>query len=398
MGAVLRHLGTIYHMSNFDPPDYPNISSHEIASYLVNLYDKRLADRYYFNGPTAFEDELCDYLNTSHCFVTNSGHASILIALLAAEIQEGDEVITTPISWGQTLSPILNIGATPVFADIDPDTFQISFDHIVSKYTTKTKAVLVVNLYGSSPELLKIKSFCDDKGIILIEDSAQSMGCKYGSKFTGTIGHIGAYSFNSTKLLPIGGAGAVVTNDKNLFDKIIQYGSKSSHKKKALGNNSVCDGLDATFLCHPILQELGRIKLKELDEMNYYRAENMKFFRNEIKDIKGIHLQKINDDSSQSLYMFSFKNLLPIKIDKLSQLLKHYNLPIFRYNPIPLCEIDSGSRWSNKFTPVFCPNAKLLADNEICITSYKWYTKGQDYLRRYSDILHKCYDILEKRL
>jgi dTDP-4-amino-4,6-dideoxygalactose transaminase len=382
-----------------EPPKYPNLNSKEISTVLSYLYDERQSDRYYFNGPTAFENELCDFLGTSYCFATNSGHVSILIALLAAEVHEGDEVITTPISWGQTLSPVLTLGATPVFADIDPDTFQISYENIVSKYTSKTKAVLVVNLYGSSPELLKIRSFCDEKGIILIEDAAQSMGCRYGNSFTGTVGHIGAFSFNSTKLLPIGGAGAVITDDKALFDKIIQYGSKSTHKKKVLGaDNPLCDGLDATYLCHPILQEVGRIKLQQLEEMNYYRSENMKFIRKELEDVKGIHLQGLHPGSSESLYMFSFKNLLPIKIDKLTQLFKHYKLPMFRYNPIPLCEIDSGSRWSNKFTPTVCPNARELSNNEICITSYKWYTKDQDYLRSYSDIIHQCYDMLEKRL
>lgn len=386
-------------MNNLDPPKYPNITAQEVQSCLHSLYTERKADRYYFSGSTEFEDELCRYLNTSYCFATNSGHASILIALLAAEVSEGDEVITTPISWGQTLSPILNLGATPIFADIDPKTFQISYDNIVSKYTDKTKAVLVVNLYGSCPELTKIKAFCDEKGIIMIEDAAQSMGCMYNNQYTGTIAHIGAYSFNSTKLLPVGGAGAVVTDNKDLFNKIIEYGSKSTHKKKALAKTDIiCDGLDSTFLCHPILQELGRVKLDQLHEMNYNRTENMKFMKKEVSDIKGIQLQQINEGSSESLYMFSFKNLLPIKIDKLSQFLKHYKLPIFHYNPIPLCEIDSGSRWSNKFKSTICTEAKNLSLNEVCITSYKWYTKDQEYLKRYSDILHSCYEILEKRL
>lgn len=385
--------------NELDPPTYPNITAEEIQICLHPLYTDRKADKYYFSGNTDFENELCNYLNTSYCFVTNSGHASILIALLAAEVGKGDEVITTPISWGQTLSPILNIGATPVFADIDPKTFQISYDNIVSKYNTKTKAVLVVNLYGSSPELIKIKKFCDEKNIIMIEDAAQSMGCKYNDKYTGTVAHMGAYSFNSTKLLPVGGAGAVITDNENLFNKIIQYGSKSTHKKKALAKTDiVCDGLDATFLCHPILQELGRVKLEQLDEMNYNRKQNIKFLRKEVSDIKGIQLQDINKGSSESLYIFSFKNLLPIKIDKLSQFLKHYKLPIFHYNPIPLSEINSGSRWSNEFKPIVCPEAKDLSLKEVCITSYKWYTKDQEYLKRYSDILHTCYDILERRL
>lgn len=383
-----------------EPPKYPNLSADEISSVLSKLYDDREADTYYFKGPTAFERELCEYLGVKHCFVTNSGHASVFISLLAAGVKEGDEVITTPISWGQTLSPIIFIGAKPVFADIDPFTFQISYDNIVKNYTEKTKAVLAVNLYGSSPELHKIKTFCEEKNILLIEDSAQSMGCKYFDKFTGTIGDIGAYSFNSTKLLPIGGAGAVVTDNDDLFDQIMLHGSKSAHKRKALsGKGFPDDGLDWTFLCHPIIQEVGRIKLSQLDEMNYNRSQNMNFLRNELSDIKGLHVQSLNEGSSESCYMFSFKNLLPIKLNKLFELLKHYKLPIFSYNPTPLCEreIDRIS-WSKNFKPTVCPEAKTLSLNEVCITSHKWYTSDQDYLREYSDTLHFVYDQLEKRL
>ena len=382
------------------PPEYPNITPSEIIPSLETIYSERAVDRYYFNGATEFEKELCSYLDVKHCFVTSSGHASIFIALLAAGVKAGDEVITTPISWGQTLSPILHVGAKPIFADIDSKTFQISYDNILKKYNDRTKAVLVVNLYGASPELLKIKKFCEEKNIKLIEDSAQSMGLKYNNRYTGTIGDIGAFSFNSTKLLPIGGSGAVVTNDDDLFEKIILYGSKSTHKKKALKNTEyILDGLDFTFLCHPILQEMGRVKLNQLDEMNYYRSENMKFLRTELEDVKGIQLQELNEGSSQPCYMFSFKNLLPIKLNKLFDLFKYCNLPIFSYNPTPLSDIKTDRfTWAPKYEKQDCPEAKDLSSNEVCITSYKWFTEDRDYLKEYSDCIHYCYEQLERKL
>lgn len=382
------------------PPQYPNITSQDIVPHLSALYEgaDRTVDSYYFKGQTKFEDELCEYLGNNHCFVTNSGHASILIALLAAEVKEGDEVVTTSLSWSQTLSPIIHIGAKPIFADIDPTTFQISYDEIVSKVTTRTKAVLVVNLYGSTPELQKIRAFCDERNITMIEDAAQSMGCNYGNKKAGTVAHIGALSFNSGKLLPIGGAGAVTTDSSELFEKIIHYGSKSAHKKKFL-KTITPDPLDYTFLCHPILQEIGRSKLSQLDEMNYHRRNNIAFLREELKDIKQIQLQELHDQSDLPLYIFSFRNLAPISQDKLYQLLKHCNIPIFKYNTQTLSEMYSDRfSWSKHQNPTPCTNASLQSDNEVCITSYKWYTERQDYLREYSDALHFCYEQLEKRL
>lgn len=377
------------------PPQYP-IFPTNIDKHYKELYTDRLVDRYYFEGTSAFEYDLGEYLGVHHCFVTNSGHSSVLITLMAAGVGSGDEVITTPISWGQTLSPILQLGATPVFADIDPDTFQISFENICKVTTKKTKAVLVVNLYGASPTLNTIKEYCKSQDIILIEDSAQSMGLLYGNEYTGTIGDMGALSFNSGKLLAIGGAGAVVTRDENLFDKMIYHGSKAAHKRKALaGTSMVCDGLDYTFLCHPLLQEIGRDQLKVLSEQNANRIENMIYFRNLLKDIKGMKLQQVNELSSMPAYMFSFVNEMPINVDKLCKLFKQVGIPIFRYNPKPLSNLPTG-RFAN-YVPADCPNATYLSENEVCITSYKWYTKDKSYLDQYAEAFAYCYDALGKR-
>ena len=132
--------------------------------------------------------------------------------------------------------------------------------------------------------------------------------------------------------------------------------------------------------------------------MNEIRQNNMNFLRKELSDIKSIQLQSINDYSDMSVYMFSFKNLAPIKLDKLFDLFKRFNIPRFTYNPKPLCDITSDRfPW---YTPFIgsCPNATDLCNREVCITSYRWITERQDYLRQYSDAFHYCYEQLERRL
>ena len=146
------------------------------------------------------------------------------------------------------------------------------------------------------------------------------------------------------------------------------------------------------------LQEIGRVKLNQLDEMNEIRQNNMKFLRKELSDIKSIQLQTVNKGSDIPVYIFSFKNLAPIKLDKLFDLFKKFNIPRFTYNPKPLCDITSDRfPW---YIPLIgsCPNATDLCNREVCITSYRWITERQDYLRQYSDAFHYCYEQLERRL
>ena len=381
-------------------PPYPIFNEEEIKR-TYSIYSENLIDDYYLKGMTRFEEELAEYLGVKYAFATNSGYSAILLNLLAADVKAGDEVVVPAISWAQTLSPVVHIGATPVFADIDRYTFQVSFEEIKRVVTNKTKAVLVVSLYGASPELDKIKQFCEQKNIYLIEDSAHSMGCTYQNRFTSTYGHMGAISFNKEKLLGVGGAGATVTDSKDLYEKIIYYGSKSLHKRYILQDTdyNLKDMLDYTFLCHPILQELCRGKLPELQDLNGRRRENVKFLRDEISDIKHLAIQDVFHGSDLPLHMFSFLNLSPISQDMLFKMFKRCNLPIFAYNPTPLNKMKSERfSWAAEYKEQECKNAERLSENEVCIISYKWYTKDQDYLRQYSDVIHYVYEEIGKRV
>ena len=381
-------------------PDYPIISGVELDETKF-IYSTRTIDQYYQKGMTKFEERLAEYLGVKYAFATNSGYAAIVLALLAADVKAGDEVIVPAISWGQTLSPVAHIGAKPVFADIDRYTFQVSLEEIKKVVTDKTKAIIAVSLYGASPELNKIKDFCDQKDIIFIEDSAQSMGCTFMNRYTSTYGHMGALSFNAEKLLAVGGSGAIVTDSQEFYERIIYFGSKSLHKRNILKDTgyNLLDQMDYTFLCHPILQELCRNKLNYLNELNDQRRDNIKFLRNELSDIKQISLQDLYHGSDLPLYIFSFINISPIKQDMLFKMLKRCNLPIFAYNPVPLNKMKSDRfSWAVESEDVSCKNAERLSDNEVCITSYRWYTEDKDYLKQYSDVIHYVYEEISKHV
>ncbi len=164
-------------------------------------------------------------LNTSHCT------AAIHLALLSLNIKKGDEVIVPDFTWVASVSPILYVGAKPVFADIDPKTLCLSAQTIKKCITKKTKAVIVVDLYGNMPDWDEILSLCKKNRIRIIEDAAESLGAKYKSRKAGKFGVISVFSFNATKLVMSGQGGCLCTDDKNLYKKAKLYQHHGLNKK-----------------------------------------------------------------------------------------------------------------------------------------------------------------------
>lgn len=152
-------------------------------------------------------------LNTSHCT------AAIHLALIALDIKKGDEIIVPDFTWVASASPILYVGAKPVFADIDPKTLCLSAETIKKCITKKTKAVIVVDLYGNMPEWDEIIKLCKKYNIKIIEDAAESLGAKYKNKKAGKFGIISVFSFNATKLAMSGQGGCLCTDNKKIYDR-----------------------------------------------------------------------------------------------------------------------------------------------------------------------------------
>ena len=221
-----------------------------------------------------FEQEWAHYCQINHAIGVANGMDAIEIGLRALGIKQGDEVITTAMTAYATVLAIVRVGATPVFADIDPSTGLMSIKNAISCITEKTKAVLLVHLYGHMHDLTRWNSECAKRNIFLIEDCAQSHGAKWNGQFAGSFGKFGAYSFYPTKNLgALGDAGAIVTRSDAVEIKsrmILNYGQSERYHHPIQGVNSRLDEIQAAILVERLYFLEAFIKRRQ-EIAGYYR-------------------------------------------------------------------------------------------------------------------------------
>lgn len=214
------------------------------------------------NGPdvTLFEKEAAAYCGVRHAIGCANGTDAILLALAALDIGPGDEVIMPPFTFFATLGSVLRIGATPVFADIDEDTYNLDPQKIEEAITDNTRAIIPVHLYGQCAEMGPIKQIAKENGLYVIEDAAQSYGASYRGIKCGSLGDIATFSFYPSKNLgTLGDAGMVTTNDDDLAKKLFalrNHGSEVKYFHKYVGWNARLDTLHAAML---------RVKIPHVD-------------------------------------------------------------------------------------------------------------------------------------
>ena len=188
----------------------PIIEDEEIQEVL-----KVLKSGFIAQGPKVaeFEEKFANYIGTEYAVAVSSGTTALHLALLAAGVGEGDKVITTPFSFAATGNSVLYTGAKPVFADIDPLTYNIGPEKIVNALTSTTKAILPVHLYGQPADMDPISKIATENDLIVIEDAAQAHGAIYKNKMIGSIGNMGCFSFYPTKNMTTSEGGIVTTNN-----------------------------------------------------------------------------------------------------------------------------------------------------------------------------------------
>lgn len=240
----------------------------------------------------AFESELAAYLGVTYAVGVASGTEALQLALLACDVGLGDEVITTPFTFIATAEAVTQCGATPVFVDIDPKTYNLDPTKIEAKITKKTKAVLPVHLYGQSADMNPILTLAKKHNLKIIEDCAQALGAKYGEKKAGSFGDTGCFSFFPSKTLgAYGDGGMVTTNDPAIAEKLYMlrnHGCKEKYFHLIPGYNSRLDALQAAIL---------RTKLRHLDEWIAQRRRNAELYLRSMGGIEGIELPYTGPDS-----------------------------------------------------------------------------------------------------
>lgn len=249
-----------------------------LKNELDQVVNEVVESQYFIMGPKVekMEKEFCDYLNCKYSFGVSSGTDALLLALMALDINQGDEVIIPSYSFFATVGVVSRLNAIPVFVDSDPITFNIDFTKIEEKITNKTKAIIPVHLYGQSTEMDKIMDIARKHNLFVIEDGAQAISTQYkDGKSVGTIGHIGCYSFFPSKNLGcFGDGGLVVTNDEDLAYKIKilrNHGMDPKYYHKKIGGNFRLDALQAAVIS---------VKLPHLLKWSDARRKNAEYYNN----------------------------------------------------------------------------------------------------------------------
>lgn len=195
-----------------------------------------LKSDYLTQGPRILqlEQKLCEITGAKYCVAVSSGTAALHIAAMAAGIGEGDEVITTPITFAASANCALYCGARPVFADIDPETYNIDPQEIRRRITPRTKAVVAVDFTGQAVCLDEIREICREHHLVLIEDAAHAIGTRYKGQSVGSISDLTAFSFHPVKTVTAGEGGAVTTNDRALYEKLLLARTHGITRDRAL--------------------------------------------------------------------------------------------------------------------------------------------------------------------
>ena len=278
----------------------------------------------------SLEKEIAEFSGASCGIGVNSGTDALFLALKSLGIEKGDEVITSPFTFIATAEVIANVGAKPVFVDIKPDTFNLDPSKIKEKINEKTKAIIVVHLFGQMADMKEIMEIARENDLAVIEDAAQAIGAEYNSKKAGSLGILGCFSFFPSKNLgAYGDGGMIITQNDNLAENIRILKNHGSSKKQkylnlVLGINSRLDGLQAAIL---------RVKLKHLDSWNKKRGENANIYNEALKGVGDIIIPKIADNRSHIYHQYTIRTS---KRNELKDYLKERNIPSMIYYPLPL--------------------------------------------------------------
>ena len=276
-----------------------------------------LRSPYLTTGPEIqkLEEKLCRLTGAKYAVAVSNGTAALHIACLAAGITSGDEVITTPITFAASANCALYCGAKPIFADINPETYNISPEAIREKISEKTKAVVAVDFTGQAIEFNAIRKICDAHNLVLIEDGAHSIGTKYNGKAVGSLADMTIFSFHPVKTVTAGEGGAVLTNSKELYDRLCLFRSHGITRDEGLMEHPTGEGwyyeqvsLGYNYRMTDFQAALLSSQLDKLEMFSRRRREIVSAYDAAFSKIPGVSVQKeiLESDTTRHLYILRF--------------------------------------------------------------------------------------------
>jgi UDP-2-acetamido-2-deoxy-ribo-hexuluronate aminotransferase len=345
------------------------VDLHEQYLHIKSEVDEAIArvlnSTKFIRGPevTNFEANLQSYLGVKHVCACANGTDALQIALMALDLEPGDEVLTPSFSFIAAAEVIALLGLKPVLVDVDPNTFNIDFKDLESKIGPNTKVILPVHLFGQCSDMERIMVLAYENDLFVIEDNAQAIGADFifrdGLKVkAGAIGHIGTTSFFPSKNLGCyGDGGALFTNNEPLAKRIkmiTNHGSSEKYYHKVIGVNSRLDAMQAAVL---------NVKLKHLDGYNLARNKVADFYDSELKGLDGIHTPKRSENSEHVFHQYTLR--VEKDRDEMQEYLKGKGIPSMVYYPVPIHSQEAYLPYLDENEHF--PNAEKLAQEVLSL-------------------------------
>ena len=297
-------------MLNTTFPDWPSFTDEEAEAVSHVLRSNRVN---YWTGEECrlFETEFAAYVGSRYAIALSNGTLALDVALRALDIGPGDEVIVTPRTFMASATCVVTAGATPVFADVDPESGNLTAQTIARVLTPRTKAVIPVHLAGWPCDMDPIMALAREHGFFVIEDCAQAHGAKYKGRSVGSIGHVGAWSFCQDKIMTTGGEGGMVTtDDEALWSRMWSY---KDHGKSydAVYNRShepgyrwVHESFGTNWRMLEMQGVIGRIQLRRMQAWHEQRARHARRLADGLRSIAELHVPAVPADSTHAWYKF----------------------------------------------------------------------------------------------
>lgn len=319
----------------------------------------------------AFERECAAFIGARHAFSISSGTDALLVAFMALGIGPGDEVLCPSFTFFATAGCIARTGATPVFCDVDPVSFNLDLDSARIKLTEKTKAIVPVHLFGQSLDMDAVQAFAAEHGLSVIEDVAQSIGATWRGRGCGTIGAFGCFSFFPSKNLGgFGDGGLITTEDDALAEKIVRLRNHGMHPRyhhSMVGGNFRLDALQCALL---------RVKLPHLAEYGRRRRENAAWYASHLEQLPGVIVPQELPDCGHVWNQFTLRLPGEGRRDALKQHLTARGIGCEVYYPIPLHRQECFAALP-AFALAGCPASDLLAAEVLSIPVFPELTEEQ---------------------
>ena len=283
-------------------------------------------------GPNvkAFEQELAAYLGVKHAVGVNSGTDALVLGLRAAGVGAGEEVITTPFSFFATAEAISQLGARPVFVDIDPVSYNLRPELVAAAVTERTRAILPVHLFGQAAEMAPILALARERGLAVVEDAAQALGAQYGGRKVGTLGSAGAFSFFPSKPLGACGDGGLLATDDDETAATVRmlrvHGARQKYFNETIGYNSRLDELQAAIL---------RVKLPHLDAWNAGRRAAAGRYAALLAGVEGVEAPSEAAEGGHVYHQYTVR-LTAADRDQVQEKLAAAGVATMIYYPVPI--------------------------------------------------------------